>query len=147
MRVYTKEFTLRTSQHQQLIDITQEVTAIVKSSGIKNGICNVFAPHATAGIILNESADPNIAIDFFNAINRAIPERAGYLHDRIDSNAAAHIKSAIVGAGKIIPVVEGRLILGTWQAIMFVELDGPRGHRRIVVQVMGEWLSNVSVAL
>lgn len=130
-----KEFTISTSSHQELIDITYTVQDIVKSSGVKDGFCLVYIPHATAGVILNESADPDIKTDFLKAINNAIPERAGYLHDRIDNNAAAHIKSAIVGASVMVPVRNGRLALGTWQTIMFCEFDGPRHSRRIVVQV------------
>ena len=129
-------FTIATSKHQELIDITYEVTGIVGSSGVKDGFCVVYIPHATAGVILNESADPNIKTDFLNAINRAIPEHAGYLHDRIDNNAGAHIKSAIVGASATIPIKDGSLQLGTWQAIMFCEFDGPRSSRRVIVQII-----------
>lgn len=130
-----KEFVISTSSHQELIDITYSVEGIVKDSGIKDGFCLVYIPHATAGVILNESADPNIKTDFLKAINKAIPEDGSYLHDRIDGNAAAHIKSAIVGASVMVPVRNGRLALGTWQTIMFCEFDGPRSSRKVVVQV------------
>lgn len=130
-------FTVSTSKHQELIDITYEVSKIVKNSGTTNGFCLVYIPHATAGIILNESADPDIKTDFLNALNRAIPEHANYLHDRVDNNAAAHIKSAITGSSVMIPIREGRLGLGTWQAIMVCEFDGPRS-RRIIVQVYSQ---------
>jgi secondary thiamine-phosphate synthase enzyme len=96
--------TISTNKHQELVDITREVIQIVRQVGVKEGICTVYVPHATAAVILNESADPNIKIDFLNAINRAIPEHAGYLHDRIDSNAAAHIKAAIIGPSESIPI-------------------------------------------
>jgi len=138
MKHFVKEITLSTKSQHELIDITYEVESAVDESGIKNGICNVYIPHATAGIVLNESADPNIKTDFINAINRAIPDHAGYLHDRIDNNAGAHIKSAIVGSNRLIPIVNGRLMLGTWQAIMFCEFDGPRSRRRVIIQILGE---------
>lgn len=131
-----EEFTISTITNQQLEDITYRVKQIVTTSNVKEGFCIVYVPHATAGIILNESADPNIKLDFLNAINKAIPERAGYLHDKIDRNAAAHIKSALVGSSLTIPIKDGRLQLGTWQAIMFCEFDGPRRERRIIVQVV-----------
>ena len=127
-------FTVSTVKHQDLIDITYQVEAIIQKFGIKEGFCIVYIPHATAGIILNESADPNIKTDFLNAINKAIPEHNNYLHDRIDNNAAAHIKSALVGSSATIPISNGRLELGTWQAIMLCEFDGPR-TRKIIVQV------------
>jgi secondary thiamine-phosphate synthase enzyme len=127
-------FTISTQSHQELVDITYEVKKIIRESNINNGFCIVYIPHATAGIILNESADPNIKTDFLNAINRVIPEHSGYLHDRIDNNAAAHIKSALVGSSVTIPIRDGDLGLGTWQSIMVCEFDGPR-TRRVVVQV------------
>ena len=127
-------FTVSTVRHQDLIDITYQVEDIIHKSAIKAGFCIVYIPHATAGIILNESADPNIKTDFLNAINKAIPEHNNYLHDRVDNNAAAHIKSALVGSSATIPISNGRLELGTWQAIMLCEFDGPR-TRKIIVQV------------
>ncbi|MDI6840129.1 MAG: secondary thiamine-phosphate synthase enzyme YjbQ [bacterium] len=130
-------FTVATTKHQELVDMTYKVMEVVRASKVKDGFCIVYIPHATAGVILNESADPNIKTDFLNAINRAIPEHAGYLHDHIDDNAAAHIKSAIVGSSVTVPVKDGKLELGTWQAIMLCEFDGPRSSRRVIVQVCG----------
>jgi len=127
--------TISTNKHQELVDITREVVQIVSQADIKDGTCTIYVPHATAAVILNESADPNIKIDFLNAINRTIPERAGYLHDRIDMNAAAHIKAALIGPSESIPIKDGDLQLGTWQSIMFCEFDGPRSTRRIIVQI------------
>ncbi|MFA5031987.1 MAG: secondary thiamine-phosphate synthase enzyme YjbQ [bacterium] len=129
------EFTIKTSSHQELIDITHEVKNIVRESGIKDGFCIIFIPHATAGVILNENADPNIKIDFLNALNKAIPESANYLHDNIDGNAAAHIKSSIVGPSITIPIKNNQLLLGTWQDIMFCEFDGPRSSRKVTVHI------------
>ena len=130
------EFTISTTAKQELIDITEQVEAIVHNAGAKEGVCLVFVPHATAGLILNESADPNIKTDFLNALNKAIPEHAQYLHDRIDNNAAAHIKAALTGPSLLMPINRGRLVLGTWQAIMFCEFDGPRSGRRVIVQTI-----------
>lgn len=130
------EFTISTNKSEELIDITDKIEEVVYNSKIRNGIVHIFIPHATAGIILNESADPNIKADFLNALERAIPKRANYLHDHIDRNAAAHIRSAIVGSSMTIPLKDGRMILGTWQSIMFCEFDGPRRTRRIIVQIM-----------
>ncbi len=130
------EFRVSTSSQQELIDITHRVEQIVGDSSISEGICIVYVPHATAGIIVNESADPNIKTDFLNALNKAIPLHANYLHDRIDMNAAAHIKSALVGSSLTIPVKDSRLQIGTWQAIMLCEFDGPRSGRRVIVQTI-----------
>lgn len=133
---FLRGFTISTSRNEELIDITREVEEAVGKSKARNGLVHVFIPHATAGIILNESADPNIKTDFLNALERAIPKRAHYLHDAIDRNAAAHIRSAIVGSSLTIPLERGRLVLGTWQSIMFCEFDGPRHARRIIVQII-----------
>ena len=129
------EFQVKTSKHQEMIDITDQVNRVISKSGVKSGICNVFALHATAAIIINENADPNVCKDIFTALNRAIPEHAGYLHDKIDNNAASHIKSAILGPGETIPIEGGSLKLGRWQSCMLVELDGPR-ERNINVQII-----------
>jgi len=130
------EFSISTNKSEELIDITDEIEGIISRANVKDGIVHIFIPHATAGIILNESADPNIKTDFLNALERAIPKRANYLHDRIDRNASAHIRSAIVGSSLTIPLRNGRMVLGTWQSIMFCEFDGPRATRRIIVQIL-----------
>ncbi|MGQ9817642.1 MAG: secondary thiamine-phosphate synthase enzyme YjbQ [bacterium] len=130
------EFTISTNRNEELIDITAKIEEIVNNSRIKDGIIHIFIPHATAGIILNESADPNIKTDFLNALEKAVPKRANYLHDHIDRNASAHIRSAIVGSSITIPLKNGGMILGTWQSIMFCEFDGPRRTRKIIVQII-----------
>ena len=106
------EFSVQTSKKQEIIGITDEVSAIIRKSSIKNGLCNVFVRHATAALIINENADPNICIDFLNALNKAIPDHAGYLHDMVDNNAGAHMKAALIGPSETIPVKEGKLLLG-----------------------------------
>lgn len=129
------ELKVTSNQHQELIDITNEINGLVAESNIKSGLCSVYVTHATAGIIINENYDPNICIDFLKAINKAIPEHNDYLHDAIDNNAGAHIKAAIIGPGETIPIRNGRLKLGTWQSVMLVDFDGPK-QRTIVITVI-----------
>ncbi|MBN2459269.1 YjbQ family protein [Candidatus Woesearchaeota archaeon] len=131
-------FTIDTNKKQELIDITGKVNNIVQQSKVKQGICHVFAKHATAAIIINENYDPNICTDFLNALNKAFPDKAGYLHDSVDGNAGAHIKAALLGPGEIVPVSNGKLVLGAWQSIMLVELDGPRRNREINVSIISQ---------
>ncbi len=132
--MYREEFSIKTSQTQEFVDITSRVESVVERSNVEQGLCHVFVPHATAAVVVNENYDPNICIDLKNALNKAFPDHAGYLHDRIDNNAGAHIKSAVLSPSEIVPVVNGKLGLGTWQSLMLVELDGPR-TRRVVVTV------------
>jgi secondary thiamine-phosphate synthase enzyme len=96
-------------------------------------MCSVFVPHATAAVIINENDDPQVCTDVLDLLGRLIPEGV-WRHDRVDGNAAAHIKASILGPSETIPVADGRLLLGTWQAIMIVDLDGPR-ERGVVVTV------------
>jgi secondary thiamine-phosphate synthase enzyme len=127
------EFTVSTRSTYEVVDITRRVAEIVADSGFDEGICSVYVPHATAAIVINENADPNIGNDLLEALGKLIPEGV-WRHDRIDNNGAAHIKAAILGPGETVPVHEGRLVLGTWQAIMLVDFDGPR-TRRVIVTV------------
>jgi secondary thiamine-phosphate synthase enzyme len=128
-----KDFEVRTEERHQIVDITQQVDEIVAASGIREGICSIYVPHATAAIVINENDDPNICLDLLDALDKLVPDGV-WRHDRVDGNAAAHIKSAILGPGETVPVRGGHLLLGRWQAIMLVDLDGPR-QRRIVVTV------------
>jgi len=128
---------LSTSKKQELIDITDKVSAIVKKSKVKEGLCNIFAMHATAAIIINENADPNICLDTIDALNDLIPT-GKWRHDKLDGNADAHIKSTILGPSETIPINNGKLQLGTWQSPMLVELDGPRSNRKIVITIIGD---------
>ncbi len=129
-------FSVSTSQAKQCIDITERVREIVRTSGVKSGLCQVMVLHATAAIAINENDDPNIGVDLLTALDRAIPDHAGWLHDRIDNNAQAHIKAAILGPSELIPVADGDLLLGTWQGLMLIELDGPRSTRRVAVSLI-----------
>jgi secondary thiamine-phosphate synthase enzyme len=129
-------FTVKTTQHKQCLDITDRVREIVRKSKVRDGLCHVMVLHATAAIVVNENDDPNIGLDLLTALDRAIPDHADWLHDRIDDNAQAHIKAAILGPSETIPIEDGDLRLGTWQGIMLVELDGPRPERKIAVNVV-----------
>jgi len=128
--------TISTSKKHELVDITSDVEKIVKDSKVKEGICFIYVPHATGGVTINENADPNIQADIIKAVNKIILEHDDYLHDSIDNNAAAHIKSTIIGVSKTIPISDGKLQLGTWQSIFFTEWDGPRSNRKIIVKVI-----------
>ena len=129
--------TISTTKKQELIDITNKVNDIVKKSKVKEGLCNIYAMHATAAIIINENADPNICLDTIDSLNDLIP--AGkWRHDKLDGNADAHIKSTILGPSETIPIKNSKLQLGTWQSPMFVELDGPRNNRKIVITIIPE---------
>jgi secondary thiamine-phosphate synthase enzyme len=128
-----EEFDVKTDRKNQIIDITARVLAIVRQSTVSEGICCVYTPHTTVAITINENADPNVCEDILEALAKLIPEGI-WRHDRVDNNAAAHIKASLIGASEAIPVKDGRLVLGRWQAVMLVELDGPR-ERRVIVEV------------
>jgi secondary thiamine-phosphate synthase enzyme len=129
-------FEVSTTRPIECVDITDQVRAIVREAGVDEGLCHVAVLHATAAIVVNENDDPNIGVDLLSALDRMIPEHAGWLHDRVDDNAAAHIKASILGPAETLPVEHGDLLLGTWQGIMLVELDGPRFNRRIAVTIL-----------
>ena len=129
--------TISTLKKHELIDITDAVNSIVSNSNVKEGLCNIFTMHATAAIIINENADSNIGLDTIDALNKLIEEGI-WRHDKLDGNAASHIKSTILGPSETIPIKNNELQLGTWQSPMFVELDGPRSNRKIVVTVIGD---------
>ena len=125
------ELRVRTRTKREMVDLTSRVADVVARAEVAEGLCSVYVPHATAAIVINENDDPNVCVDVLEALDRLIPA-GGWLHDRVDGNAASHIQATILGPGEIIPVREGRLMLGTWQAVMLVELDGPRDRRVLV---------------
>jgi len=127
------ELKVRSTKKCEVIDITSQVSEVVRSSNVDEGICCVYVPHATAAVVVNENDDMQIGQDLLDALDRVVPEGI-WRHDKIDSNGAAHLKSAILGPSETIPIQNGRLALGTWQAVMFVELDGPR-DRKVIVTV------------
>jgi secondary thiamine-phosphate synthase enzyme len=118
-----------------MLDITKKVMEIVKKSGIKNGTCTVFVPHTTAGITINENADPSVTGDILNSFEKLIPFNERYSH--MEGNSPAHIKSSIMGQSVNIIIGDGKLLIGTWQGIFFCEFDGPRS-RKIYVQLIGK---------
>lgn len=128
-------FTLSTSHQFELVDITAQVEKAVRKSEVTEGICLVFVPHATAALWVNEN-EPGLKEDVLGAIQKWFP-KGEYKHDLIDNNARAHLASSFLGQSKVFPVENGNLIRGTWQNIFFVELDGPRSRRRILVEVVG----------
>jgi secondary thiamine-phosphate synthase enzyme len=128
--------TFRTTRPRECIEITHEVRDAVRKSGIRQGLCHVMALHATAAIVINENADPNIGLDLLDALDKMAPAHGQWRHDRIDNNAHAHIQAAVLGPQETIPVENGDLLMGTWQGILLVELDGPRSPRRVSVQVI-----------
>jgi secondary thiamine-phosphate synthase enzyme len=136
MASFTRSFTLRTTEHDAVHDVTRDVERVLAESRVDEGVCTVYTPHATAAITINENDDPNIGVDLLRALRRLVPDHDGWLHDQIDNNAAAHIKSAIVGPSASIPVVSGKLALGTWQNVFFCEFDGPRRERKVVVSIV-----------
>jgi secondary thiamine-phosphate synthase enzyme len=122
-----EKFTVHSVDRTSIIDITQQIQLIVKESGIKDGICYVFIPHTTAGVTINENADPDVKSDMLMEINKVIPFNDSYRHT--EGNSAAHIKASLFGNSETIFLKEGRLQLGTWQGIFFCEFDGPRTRK------------------
>jgi secondary thiamine-phosphate synthase enzyme len=127
-------FSVSTHQRTELVDITSEVVTKVRSSEVNDGMCFVFVPHTTAGVTINENADPTVRADILMELNKRIPFEDGYRHS--EGNSAAHIKASIMGCCVAIPVENGQPVLGTWQGIYLCEFDGPR-TRRVQVKVMG----------
>lgn len=118
---------IATRERSEMIDITSKVKEELKKSGLKDGICFLFVPHTTAGITINESADPSVATDIQAFLNKLIPWDGPYRH--LEGNSAAHIKSSLTGNSVLIFVESGHLKLGTWQGIFFCEFDGPRSRK------------------
>ena len=137
MKAFTRALTVSTREKYQLIDLTESVEKIVSESNVGTGLCLVHASHATAAIVCNEH-ESGLMNDILRKVKEIFPPGAGYLHDRIDDNASSHIASALIGASRIFPVQEGRLVRGTWQNIFLLELDGPRPRRLVSVQILGE---------
>lgn len=125
-------FEVRTQRRAQLADITSQVGSAVERSGVREGVCHVFVPHTTAGVTINEGADPDVARDLERHLERLVPKDASFEH--AEGNSDSHIKTALVGPSVSAPVRDGRLALGTWQAVFLCEWDGPR-TRRVEVAV------------
>lgn len=127
------ELTIRTERRTQLLDVTAGVAKMVFDSGVLSGVCYVYVPHTTAGLIINENADPDVAADIESSLARLVPKNANYTHS--EGNADSHIKTALVGASATIFISGGQLELGRWQGIFFCEFDGPR-TRRLRVKII-----------
>ncbi|WP_447969106.1 secondary thiamine-phosphate synthase enzyme YjbQ [Nitrospira sp. M1] len=123
--------TLQTTQHEQLLDITESVHAILEQSGINNGIMHVYAQGATAAIMVQENWDDSVPLDVVNLLRTLIPPGV-WLHDTQDGNGDSHLKAGLVGPSETIPIIDGQLGLSRWQNIFFCEFDGPRTERRVV---------------
>ena len=130
-----KRFQISTELETELIDITSNIEKLIKDSKVTEGICSVFVPHTTAGIVINENADPSVKRDFLVELNKMVPDREYYTH--AEGNSSAHIKTNIVGSSETIFIENGRLLLGTWQGIFFCEFDGPR-TRTVWVKIIKE---------
>ena len=126
---------VRTARRTQMVDVTQEVQRVVTALGIKVGTCFLYVPHTTAGVLINEHADPDVATDLEGVFDRLVPHRGPYRH--AEGNTDSHAKAAMVGASQLVLVEKGKLMLGTWQGIFFCEFDGPR-ERKIWVKVVGD---------
>jgi secondary thiamine-phosphate synthase enzyme len=120
-------FPVTTSRRTEFLDITPEVKKALELSGIKEGLICVFVPHTTAGVTINEGADPSVREDILNSLNQLIPFKGAYQH--AEGNSPAHIKASLMGSSVTVLVEQGQLVLGTWQAIFFCEFDGPRSRK------------------
>ena len=126
-------FNVNTAQRVELIDITSQVQSAVSAGGLDDGLCMVFVPHTTAGVTINENADPDVRKDIIKELNALVPFNDGYSHS--EGNSAAHIKASLVGFSLTLCVERGRVQLGTWQGIYFAEFDGPR-KRTVWVKIL-----------
>ena len=123
-----------THNRSEFIDITHLAQGTIDKSGIRNGVCQIFVPHTTAGVTINENADPDVRRDIIGSLDKLVPWRDDYRHS--EGNSAAHIKASLMGFSVSVPVDGGRLVLGTWQGIYFCEFDGPR-TRNVIVNITG----------
>ncbi len=126
-------FSVRTERKTQLVDITRRVQEEVAEAGIENGLCFLFVPHTTAGLTINEGADPSVKTDLIRSLDQMVPGDLPYQH--AEGNSPAHVKSSLVGTSLTLPVVGGRLALGRWQSVFFCEFDGPR-ERRVWLKIV-----------
>jgi secondary thiamine-phosphate synthase enzyme len=125
---------INSRRKDELIDITADVARIVAESGVAEGVCFLNSLHTTAGLVVNENADPDVKRDIVGALGDLLD--SGHRYEHGEGNSPAHIKASLVGVSKTLPVSGGRLVLGTWQGIFFAEFDGPRHGRRVAVTVL-----------
>jgi len=124
---------IATSSRAQMVDVTGEVQRAVSESGVQEGFCQIYVPHTTAGIAINENADPSVAQDILAVLEKMAPRGGSYRH--LEGNADSHVKASIVGSSETVLIEGGRLVLGTWQGLFLCEFDGPR-RRRLLVKVV-----------
>ncbi len=137
MAISTSTIELSTQHRRQLVDVTQQAHREVQASGVREGLCTLYAHGATAAMMVQENDDPNIRQDVVHCLEQLVPDGV-WLHDRVDGNGSAHIQAGLLGPSETIPVRHGKLALSTWQNIFFCELDGPRPSRRVLVTIVGE---------
>jgi secondary thiamine-phosphate synthase enzyme len=130
-----KTLTIATRSRNEFVDITSQVQDVMRESGTSEGICTIYVPHTTAGLTINEGADPSVQRDILTHLEKIIPRDGDYRH--LEGNSDAHIKASLMGSSQTVFVEEGQLVLGTWQAIYFAEFDGPR-RRKVLVKVSGD---------
>lgn len=129
-----ERLSVSTSKNCQIIDITRQIQQVLNKTGISEGHVVIYSPHTTAGITINENADPDVKDDIIMELNKIVPFQDGYAH--MEGNSAAHIKASMMGFSQLIPVHNSEMTLGIWQGIYFCEFDGPRS-RNVLVQVVG----------
>ena len=127
MSIMYKEMNVSSRKRSEMVDITREVSQAVSSFSLSEGTVLVYVPHTTAGVTINENADPTVVTDIISTLDRLVPWDGPYLHG--EGNSAAHVKASLMGSSVTIPVRKGQLILGRWQGIFFAEFDGPRARR------------------
>jgi secondary thiamine-phosphate synthase enzyme len=135
MKIVQEEFRISTKSRNQMIDITSQVSSLVRQSGLADGDVLIYCPHTTAAITINENADPSVPHDILWTLEQLLPQRRlGYRH--AEGNSDAHCKSSVLGCSEQVPIKSGSMQLGSWQGIFFCEFDGPRS-RKVIVQVRG----------
>ncbi len=125
-----EKISVESKQREELVEITRQIKSAVRNLQIQDGSIIVYVPHTTAGVVINESADPSVGKDIVNYLGKMIPKNSNYLHT--EGNSDAHIKASILGNSQIIPISDGDIVLGTWQGIFFAEFDGPRSRKVLV---------------
>ena len=131
----THRIMLRSREREDLVEFTEEVSEIVREAGVREGVCVLFVRHTTAGLTVNENADPDVPRDMLHCLRTLIPQHGmGFRHG--EQNSDAHIKASLVGPSVTVPFAEGRLLLGRWQGIFLCEFDGPRS-REVVLSIIG----------
>ena len=134
LKTGSARLSVRSRKRADVVDITERVQEVVSKSGVDTGLCQVYVPHTTAGVFINENADPDVMDDFLTTLDRLVPWENDYQH--AEGNAAAHIKSSLIGTSQTVPIQDGKLALGRWQGIYFAEFDGPR-ERQLQVTALG----------